>query len=84
MAAEALKAYQEYMGGNASSNHGQQQQGQQQQGQPGTNLQNPYAAAGFGAHMQQAPQGLQNPYAIQQQYLQSNPVYVIQSVPIPL
>ncbi|KAJ4345410.1 uncharacterized protein N0V89_011540 [Didymosphaeria variabile] len=74
MAAEALKAYQEYMGGSAGSNNAQQQQQQGPQGQqPGANFQNPYAA-GYGAHMQQVPQGIQNPYAAQQQYLQSNPV----------
>jgi hypothetical protein len=79
MSAEALKAYQQFMGGSAGSNGAQQQQQGQQ---PGTNFQNPYAA-GFGAHAQQVPQGLQNPYASQQQYLQSNPVYVLQSHPRP-
>ncbi|KAF2442200.1 hypothetical protein P171DRAFT_474646 [Karstenula rhodostoma CBS 690.94] len=80
MSAEALKAYQQYMGGSVGSNDAQQQQQQQQQQgqlgqQPGAHFQNPYAAAaGFGAPAQQVPQGMQNPYAAQQQYLQTNPV----------
>ncbi|KAF9735950.1 hypothetical protein PMIN01_05865 [Paraphaeosphaeria minitans] len=78
MSAEALRAYQQYMGGNAGSNDAQQQKQQQQQGQlgqqPGANFQNPYAAAGFGVPAQQVPQGMQNPYAAQQHYLQTNPV----------
>ncbi|KAL5385284.1 hypothetical protein DPSP01_004745 [Paraphaeosphaeria sporulosa] len=72
MSAEALRAYQQYMGGTAGSNDAQQQQGQLGQ-QPGANFQNPYAAAGFGAPAQQVPQGMQNPYAAQQHYLQTNP-----------
>lgn len=83
MSAEALKAYQQYMGGSAGSNDAQQRQPQGQLGQqPGatfqnpSTFQNPYAAAGFGAPAQQVPPGMQNPYAAQQQYLQSNPVYV--------
>jgi hypothetical protein len=82
MSAEALKAYQQFMGGSAGSNDAQQQQRGQQGQQPGANFQNPYAA-GFGAHAQQVPQGLQNPYASQQQYLQTNPVYVLQIQPRP-
>lgn len=66
MAAEALKAYQEYMGGSASTSSNWQHQQQARQAQQHQ----------LGAHMQQAPQSLQNPYVSQQQYLQSHPVYV--------
>lgn len=86
MAAEARRAYMEFMNGSGSSNANAQQQQQQQQfqqqqqgqWQPGSDLHNQYAA--YAAHLQQQSpqgmQGMQNPYAAQQQYQGVNPVYV--------
>ena len=91
MAAEARKAYVNFMNGTSGSNNSMQQQPQQGQGQwqqPDLHLQHQYAAYAQMQQMQQqqqqgqgqGQQRLQNPYATQQYPPTANPVYVLQSI----